>query len=192
MRVADDNGKIIPGEVVVFYANYTNRTSSELVDGVCNITLDGSLYSMELNTLYNYSASFDDLRVRSYSVPYIVNCSADGFESLGVSSSLDVELNATLLRESSTMEAGEMIILADIDNNTLIDMLIGGNNNDERILRVYNSSGYLIEAVDIYAIVDGSLGLIDYDNDGDLDIGQTGLAQSGGKNINVSRILEND
>jgi len=82
------------------------------------------------------------------------------------------------------------LVLGDLNNDSLVDLVISGTKGT-RILDIYMNNGsefVLNESMGGYGTTKGSLGLIDYDKDGDLDIGQTGLGDSS----YVSRIFNNN
>jgi hypothetical protein len=78
-----DSIKTLAGEIVTFWANYTNRTSGAAITGAsCSITINGSMNPMAYDVgsqSYAYSTNFSLAGVYYYTV----SCSASGFESLG-------------------------------------------------------------------------------------------------------------
>ena len=132
---------------------------------------------MDMNSLYNYSTSFEDLRVRSYSLPYSVNCSASGFESKSYASSVNVIINSTILSLNRSLEGADYTIIADINLDETSDVIIGGNNNTDLIAKIkYQNNSIFYSNETEQGTLWGSMGVADYDNDGDLDLIITGRA----------------
>jgi hypothetical protein len=69
-----DDSNVYLNEQMYFYANYSNVSSGEVIQGggsYCNVTVDGSTFDMDYNVgsgLYEYNQSFSSAGVYSYQV----------------------------------------------------------------------------------------------------------------------------
>ena len=195
------NNRLIPNQNIYFLVNYSNRTSGASINGSgagCNISFNGTYYNMSFNStslLYEYNSSFADLNVRTYDQSYNVSCvgSSINYENINYSSSFEIYKNATLLTLGQSLDGvvyQASLVLADLNNDSLIDLLISGSNGTI-ITKIYNNNGSSLiynQTLADYGISHGSIGVIDYDKDSDFDIMQTGEAASGDP---TSRILKN-
>ena len=82
----------------------------------------------------------------------------------------------------------------DFDNDSDLDLLISGHDNNVIVARVYrNDGGSFVNAnAVLMGAVEGQLGWGDYDNDGDLDILITGLQAAGNGFASVAKVYRND
>lgn len=206
VSIVEDNGKIIPEEVVTFTANYSNRTSGASINGTgigCNISFNSTWLEMNFSeNLYQYNRSFPNNYVRSYTQDYNVSCdgSSSGFEQVNASGTATIELNATLLslEESLTGYSTASLAVAEIDGvQTLV--LFGNNDTigESRDWNFYqyngswyaNKSGKGIEGTYI-----GSASLLDYDKNGLRDISLIGQGEEEDESsvdIAISRMYKN-
>lgn len=101
-------------------------------------------------------------------------------------------MNATLLSLGQSIEGVSEqanLVLADMNNDSLVDFVLGGNNGTE-VLKVYIGNSILFSFNESISggVTRGSLDLVDYDKDGDLDVVEVGL----GVQNYESRIFKKD
>ncbi|MEM2956540.1 MAG: S8 family serine peptidase [Candidatus Pacearchaeota archaeon] len=85
-------GKV--NEISYFYANYTNRTSGELIEGECKINITGIEENMLIsNNIFVYNKTFT--MEGNYS--YLVKCNHTYFESLNLSDTIKITKNIPIL-----------------------------------------------------------------------------------------------
>jgi len=76
-----------PGNIVTFYANYTNVSSGEPIIGSCNITFNGTFYPMAYaNGLYTYTYNFSDYGTYEWNV----SCGHPDYEPLNATDTVHI------------------------------------------------------------------------------------------------------
>jgi hypothetical protein len=193
------NNKPLVNETIFFSANYSNRTSSGSINGediYCSIVFDGiSLVNMTLNTsnfVYEYNATFTS----DGNINYNVSCDGTelGYEALNISSSFYVYVNKTYLVLNQSLEGVERssIILGDLNNNDYNDIIFSGIvANGSPSTYLYNNANFFIlnSSENITNVERGSMGLVDYDKDGDLDLVVLGRSSDSAE---VAKFYKND
>ncbi|MFC1691006.1 S8 family serine peptidase [Nanoarchaeota archaeon] len=86
------------GEIIRFYANYTNKTSNNPINnnsenGNCNITINSTQYVMSFNSSGQQYWSYSNIFSSSANYSWNVSCNATGYEPLNVSDNIEVITN---------------------------------------------------------------------------------------------------
>jgi hypothetical protein len=182
------NERYLANENIWFYANYTNRSSNLVINnGNCTINFNDYSANMSYSSgLYVYNRSFSSTGTYNYNV----SCNRIGFETMNVSSSFEIKVNATLFSVDDmqnlegTYKWSASLIINDLNGDNYLDVVLSGqrtdNENDANLLLyLKNQTTFNLEYNGfIYNITAGTISLNDYDMDGDQDIFIEGLDSS--------------
>ncbi|MBR9676817.1 hypothetical protein GOV04_01635, partial [Candidatus Woesearchaeota archaeon] len=158
------------GEIVTFYANYTNSTSGSLITGAsCNITFNGTWFSMnETPSIYEYNNTF----TTNGTYLFNVTCAKTGFDTLNLTdnyviNSSNINCNncsdCSSKLQNSSNENSTVFLAQDILNYDGDCVEFGGADNInfscngftlEGIGSNWNSEGILASNSDNVAIID--------------------------------------
>jgi hypothetical protein len=192
-----DNRPLVD-QSIWFIANYTNRTSGLAINGSgvnCSIVFnDIGPNNMSFNTttlIYEFNRTFSS----EGSFNYNVSCDGDAmnYENISLSSSVTTKLNQTyLILNQSLVEAYRgSLVIGNLRNDNSIDLLISGTNTTRNtyFFNNINNSFNLNTSYNFTGLEKGANALIDYDNDGDLDILLVGM---GSNEVSYSKFHRND
>jgi hypothetical protein len=198
------NNKRLVNETVWFTVNYTNRTSGISINGSytnCSIKFNDTVgINMTFNTstlIYDYNRTFNSTGEWDYNISCIGLFA--GYENISEVTSLTTYLNVTYLALNQSLEGLDeraSLLLGNLNNDALDDLIISGYNTslrDSWLLDIYINNDYIYSELNnnLTAIAIGSLALVDYDNDGDLDVVTVGESSGVGLNL-VSNIFRNE
>jgi PKD repeat protein len=183
-------------------------------DGYPDVLITGQTATFNrISTIYhnNGNGSFTEksdiiLHGLSYSSGAWADFNNDGFQDIvlageeaGFSTSTRVYLNNTngnfMLQDNLTIGGVKKcaVVAGDFDNDGDPDILISGDRNNNPVSELYTNNGdgtfTLDNGVVIAGATESSIGLCDYDNDGDIDFLLTGIDES---DALISKIYKNN
>jgi len=188
LSVSHSNGynqRPIIDEQIYFYANYSNYTSSEPINGSglnCSIQFGGNPWiNMTYNSTlskYQYNKTFTAQGTYAYNVS--CNGSTLSFETANLSSSIQVKLNVTVFEVDTDqnlagLSYGTSLVVGELINNTEYIVIVGReeSGDDTSKTYVYSNNNSIFNLTDIasdYNFTNAAIALQDYDKDGDQDI----------------------
>jgi hypothetical protein len=161
---------------LTFMANFSNTSSLPILNAQCNIS-----YSDGVSANMSYSSSTSVYyHIRNFSISgnysYNASCNKSEYGTLNEAGNITIEtpnpgFSSTDLSNPGTSTS---LVWADYNNDDWWDLVYTGSNGRY----MYRNSNGALSADSTYSfdrVQDGSIGFADIDNDGDLDMGLTGI-----------------
>jgi len=95
---------------VTFYADYTDRISSQMINGFCDINIDNTISNMNLSGDYYFTKTFSATGLYSYNI----TCNSTDFETLTVQDSMNVSKIISALGLTLNGNASNLSVLRNV------------------------------------------------------------------------------
>ncbi|MCB9358344.1 VCBS repeat-containing protein [Candidatus Woesearchaeota archaeon] len=171
--------KFIPNDDIIFTLNYSDVLTNGSIVGDCRINFSiGSAVSMSYSGNYSNISQFASVGLKNYTIVCDGNSS---YEDFTISGTLDVKSNVSLIEENESFNlTGYRVPSLVLKNESLfIFGNLEGGGGLSKSLYQYANNWNLINSSGLIGTTFGSIVLVDYDKDGDLDLVQIGKPQEG-------------